>query len=380
MNRNRPHLDRAAIGPAITVPALVFTIPDTRRSKLSPPSFDLLKMARPGLLLPLRAGALLIIDEAQNLPRQVLEQIRILSNLETDKEKLLQIVLVGQLSLNDVLGSPELRQLDQRVSFRYALKPLTREETAAYVAHRLTVAGGGSVVEFSRRSLDRVHRHTGGVPRLVNRVCDRALLRGYSGRTNRITPRMVTAAAAGLDLAPAKSSLAGWAVRHAASFAAGAALAAAVSAGAWYGVVTLQARSAPRPVVTGKDMVLSAPTVLPAADRAPMDRAPAPAHPIATSGSLSNAQEGSSSRRPESGGPAVSVVVGSFRHDREAAALLEQLGGLGYTVRTRRAESEVSGVWHQVVVGPYTDMAAARQDQARLRELPGYADARLTTR
>ena len=82
-------------------------------------------------LLPLRASALLIIDEAQNLPLQVLEQIRILSNLETDKEKLLQIVLVGQLNLKDLLRSPELRQLDQRVSIRYELKPLTREETSA---------------------------------------------------------------------------------------------------------------------------------------------------------------------------------------------------------------------------------------------------------
>src|SRR5205814_1130113 len=95
-------------------------------------------------LQPLGAGALLIIDEAQNLPRQVLEQIRILSNLETDKEKLLQIVLVGQLNLKDLLRSPELRQLDQRVSIRYELKPLTREETSAYVAHRLTIAGGGA--------------------------------------------------------------------------------------------------------------------------------------------------------------------------------------------------------------------------------------------
>jgi type II secretory pathway predicted ATPase ExeA len=97
-------------------------------------------------LLPLRATAVLIIDEAQNLPRAVLEHIRILSNLETDKEKLLQIVLVGQLNLREVLRSPDLRQLDQRVSIRYNLKPLTQEETAAYVAHRLTIAGGGSAV------------------------------------------------------------------------------------------------------------------------------------------------------------------------------------------------------------------------------------------
>ena len=93
---------------------------------------------------------MLIIDEAQNLPLPVLEQIRILSNLETDKEKLLQIILVGQLNLQTLLRSPEMRQLDQRVSIRYELKPLDDETVAAYVAHRLTIAGGGAAVTFTR--------------------------------------------------------------------------------------------------------------------------------------------------------------------------------------------------------------------------------------
>jgi general secretion pathway protein A len=338
----------------------------------------------------LRAGALLVVDEAQDLPHQALEQLRILSNLETAKEKLLQIVLVGQSSLNDVLGSPGLRQLDQRVSFRYALQPLTRDETAAYVAHRLTVAGGSAGVKFTRKSLDCLHRHTGGVPRLVNRVCDRALLRGYTARTDRITPGMVTAAAGGLELAAPRVPFAGWAVRHAASFAAGAVLTATVMGAAWYGVITLQARSAPPPAVAEIHAAAApAPAPLPAPRPAPAGAVTAPAQPIATSGSaLSNAPaqpfsarapEGPSSGRSESAGRTVSVVVGSFRRDREAAALLEQLRGLGYQVRTRRAESEASGVWQQVLVGPYTDMTAARQDEARVRQLPGYGDARLTT-
>ena len=105
-------------------------------------------------LQPLGAQALLIIDEAQNLPLQVLEQIRILSNLETEKEKLLQIVLVGQSNLKDLLRRPELRQLDQRVSIRYDLKPLSQEETSAYVQHRLSVAGGGAAVTFAPKALD----------------------------------------------------------------------------------------------------------------------------------------------------------------------------------------------------------------------------------
>jgi general secretion pathway protein A len=161
-------------------------------------------------LLPLGATALLIIDEAQNLPRAVLEHIRILSNLETNKEKLLQIVLVGQMNLRDVLRSPDLRQLDQRVSVRYSLEPLTRDETAAYVAHRLAIAGGGSAVSFTPKALQVVHRCTAGIPRVINLVCDRALLGAYSERAQRVTPEMVYKGAASLDLAVPRVSLFGW--------------------------------------------------------------------------------------------------------------------------------------------------------------------------
>src|SRR5436309_972410 len=151
-------------------------------------------------LIPLKASAVLIIDEAQNLPVSVLEQIRILSNLETDKEKLLQIILVGQLELQGLLRSPELRQLDQRVSIRYALKPLDADAVAAYVAHRLAIAGGTAGVAFTGAALAEVHRRSGGIPRLINLICDRALLAGYSARTNRILPDMVVNAAKTLDL------------------------------------------------------------------------------------------------------------------------------------------------------------------------------------
>jgi general secretion pathway protein A len=161
-------------------------------------------------LLRLRATALLIIDEAQNLPRPVLEHIRILTNLETNKEKLLQIVLVGQSNLRDVLRSPELRQLDQRVAIRYTLKPLTRDETAAYVAHRLTIAGGGSAVAFTPRALDVVYRCTEGIPRLINLLCDRALLGAYSDRAPHVTHDMVRKGAASLDLAVPRLSVLEW--------------------------------------------------------------------------------------------------------------------------------------------------------------------------
>src|SRR5919107_4680368 len=173
-------------------------------------------------LLPLRASAVLMIDEAQNLPMPVLEQIRILSNLETDKEKLLQIVLVGQLNLQPLLRSPELRQLDQRVSIRYQLTPLPAEETPAYVQHRLAVAGGGSAVTFTPKTMTRLHRYTGGVPRLINLVCDRTLLSGYSAGTNRIVPEFVDAAAESLELKRPARSLRAWLRARVAALAAAA--------------------------------------------------------------------------------------------------------------------------------------------------------------
>jgi general secretion pathway protein A len=166
-------------------------------------------------LIALKAGAVLIIDEAQNLPLQLLEQIRILSNLETDKEKLLQIILVGQLNLQPLLRSPELRQLDQRVSIRYELKPLDAETVAAYVAHRLTIAGGSARVAFTAKALALVHKVSGGIPRLINLICDRALLAGYSVQAARITPEMVKHAADNLEIQPLRRPHRGWWKRRA---------------------------------------------------------------------------------------------------------------------------------------------------------------------
>jgi general secretion pathway protein A len=178
------------------------------------------------------AQALLIIDEAQNLPLQVLEQIRILSNLETAKEKLLQIVLVGQSNLKDLLKREELRQLDQRVSIRYDLKPLTREETSAYIQHRLSVAGGGAAVSFVPKALGRVHQFTSGIPRLINLLCDRALLTAYSSHTNRVAADVVESAAASLELQRASGKGRGWLRQRFAAFAAGVMLATVVAGGA----------------------------------------------------------------------------------------------------------------------------------------------------
>lgn len=138
----------------------------------------------------------LLIDEAQDLSPEVLEQVRLISNLETDTEKLIQIVLVGQSELQEMLSRRELRQLAQRVTARYHLAPLNRQETEDYVRHRLTVAGGEGKVAFTADALAAVHELSGGVPRLVNLICDRALLAGYVAATRTIERPMVRRAAA----------------------------------------------------------------------------------------------------------------------------------------------------------------------------------------
>ncbi len=138
---------------------------------------------------------MLLIDEAQDLSPEVLEQIRLISNLETDTEKLIQIVLMGQTELNEILARRELRQLAQRMTARAHLGPLGRRETEDYIRHRLIVAGGEGKVSFVPEALAAIHTLSGGIPRLINLVCDRALLAGYVAGTRVITSPMVRQAA-----------------------------------------------------------------------------------------------------------------------------------------------------------------------------------------
>ena len=142
-------------------------------------------------LMAIRGSGVLIIDEAQHLSPDVLEQIRVISNLETNDSKLLQIVLVGQLNLLDVLAAADMRQLDQRISLRAVLKPLNREEVEAYIAHRLWVAKGADAVRFDSDAVTTVHGISDGVPRVINLLCDRSLMVGAEMRVNVITSAIV---------------------------------------------------------------------------------------------------------------------------------------------------------------------------------------------
>jgi type II secretory pathway predicted ATPase ExeA len=303
-------------------------------------------------LIPINASAVLIIDEAQNLPRQVLEQIRILSNLETDKEKLLQIILVGQLNLQGLLRSPDLRQLDQRVSIRYELKPLDRDAVAAYVAHRLTIAGGSAAVTFTARALDAVHRLSAGIPRLINLICDRALLSGYSLRTDRITPDIVQHASDSLDLAQPILPRRRWFARPAPMLGAAAAIAgaavAAVLAGYLYQRVasrTVEARAA------SAEPVLTSHSIAPAAlIESPPPRLPDLAAYTVAVGSFP-------ADEVEQGGPSV----------RRMRALTRWLEDAGYSVYYAEVDLGIRGRWRRVLAGAYGDYDAARAHEMQLR-------------
>ena len=293
-------------------------------------------------LIAIKARAVLIIDEAQNLPLPVLEQIRILSNLETDKEKLLQIILVGQLNLQPLLRSPEMRQLDQRVSIRYELKPLDAETVGAYVQHRLTVAGGSAGVTFAPPAIREIHLLSGGIPRLINLICDRALLAGYSLRANRITVEMVAHAAESLELPVTRRSRFGWLARRASLTAAAAVvlLAATLAVGA---TAFVYERVASRTVEAA-----GVPQVYP--------RLPSEA--------------------------SATILVGTYppgTADGQRLAVTNWLEASGFRVYVADLDLGQRGRWQRVLAGAYTDPEMARSDADRLKAAAPGLDVRVVS-
>ena len=187
------------LNPALTVPDLLYAICEEFGIPVSntteSPRVLVAKLNR--YLLEAHARnrrPVLLIDEAQNLSSDVLEQIRLLTNLETHTHKLLQVFLVGQPELRDLLDTRELRQISQRITARYHLLPLSRRDTSNYVAHRLAVAGIARPL-FTSGALKRVHKLSGGIPRIINILCDRALLGAYATRRPVVNRHIVNKAA-----------------------------------------------------------------------------------------------------------------------------------------------------------------------------------------
>ena len=189
------------LNPRMTAPEFLLTICEELGigvQDAAPGSLkDLVDILSDYLLRAHAAGkrVVLVVDEAQNLSPDVLEQVRLLTNLETNTQKLLQIILIGQPELRELLSRNELRQLAQRITGRYHLNPLSHEESAAYVLHRLRVAGA-TTDSFAPAALNEVFRLSQGVPRVINVICDRALLGAYSLDRHRVTANLVRAAAA----------------------------------------------------------------------------------------------------------------------------------------------------------------------------------------
>ncbi len=214
------------LNPRITPPEFLLAICDELHVPVAEPHTNSVKALvdlLTGFLLDAHSRGrrvVLMVDEAQNLSPDVLEQVRLLTNLETATHKLLQIILVGQPELREVLDRTELRQLAQRITGRYHLEALSRPETIAYIKHRLRVAGA-TVDIFAPGALREVHRVSGGIPRIINVVCDRALLGAFTRDEHRVAPPLVRRAAAEIYGRPV---LPPW-VRTAAAAGAGAGIA-----------------------------------------------------------------------------------------------------------------------------------------------------------
>lgn len=136
-------------------------------------------------------NVVLILDEAQNISLELLERIRMLSNLETEKAKLFQIILVGQPELRNKLNTPQLKQLKQRIGVRYHIRPLNQDEIDKYIYHRLSVAGSDGSVVFAPEAIEKIYNYSGGTPRLINIICDKLLLLGYVLETKTISEDLV---------------------------------------------------------------------------------------------------------------------------------------------------------------------------------------------
>jgi general secretion pathway protein A len=365
-------------------------------------------------LAPLQAFAVLVIDEAQNLSLPLLEEIRILSELER-REKLLQVVLVGQPELRDSLKLPQMRQIDQRVSVRCDLPSLDRADVGGYVQHRLQVAAaGGTRLEFTPTALDAVYAASGGVPRLINRLCDRALHRTHAARTLQIQAQFVQAAADDLGLPSALPAADGGetvaaAPLHAPSPAPSVTADAAAAPSLWRAFASRtgaeqwprrrRARSASSLAATAALLVAVPGAVggarwyarvqaleveLPAVPpRPPAEWAttPPPVPSLADPLALHGDGDQTAPARPQAEGE-FAIVVASFTNPARAESLVEELTKAGFHARpVERDWGPPRGRLIQVNVGGYASAIDVQRDLQRIRELPGnYADARIIER
>ncbi|HKY23347.1 MAG TPA: AAA family ATPase [Vicinamibacterales bacterium] len=320
--------------------------------------------------------AVIIIDEAQNLPLRTLEQIRLLSNFETDTTKLLQIILVGQRELEPILELDEMRQLNQRVSRRCRIEPLSSREVAEYVEYRLSVAtpaGEAPPVRFTSGALTTISRLSEGVPRIINLLCDRSLEIGDARGEVNINRVLVLAAAKDLELPVSTAIRFGpdIALRPLLRGAAAAALVGAaaggiyVTRGTWLNWLdgsaetSTQVAQAPPPAAATPSP--AAPSLDLAALKPDPAAAPQPDSPAPPATAILEAA------------PSYELTVASFETAGRARKVADDLVGQGHPARVSTSDS---GRWQMVIVGPYTSLTEAMDASATLERL-GFAGIRL---
>jgi len=310
-------------------------------------------------------SVVLIIDEAQHLSEQALEEIRLLSNLETEKAKLLQIILVGQVELHQKLESSFLRPLNQRISIRYHLLPLSRTDTEKYIYHRLLVAGANGHITFSAGALKLIFKHSQGIPRLINLVCDRTLLAGYAGQSNYLDKKMVERGIEGLRK---QGVPAGTPSKNRKIFSIGV-------LALLLGCLCLILFQGETPDVTASKSAHFVRQPIPVIGR--------PSTVTSTSGTefaTTSSCEGTSSpgvMETEGFSHPYSIHINSFRDNKRALMEVEQLRKSEYHAFAVKADIPAKGIWYRVLLGEFRTKGNARAMLKKIKRLQGFSDARI---
>jgi len=363
-------------------------------------------------LIPLNAHAVIMVDEAQHLDVSVLEQIRLLSNFETDEGKLLQIVLVGQPDLDAVLRRPEMAQLNQRITRRIELHALSESEVADYIARRLTVASSATgstdsepaLALFTPTAIESIERVSNGVPRIINIVCDRAMEMAFERQAptvdhedvlnaaNRLKLTVPAAHAASTPVAAALSTKgeadhaptltpiehAGGRKTSTPTWLGAAAALLIVAAGIWWMSRPAQApvrspQSTPQSMQTVPAPAPSTPSPAATTPAPPATNQPAQPAPSANPPSAAAAPKAASSSTAGAAG-GYRIAVAAFRTSKRAIDVASNIAAKGFPVSTH---PDSTGEWYQVVVGPFASANAAAEVQRTLAR-EGYPDTRIT--
>ena len=314
-------------------------------------------------LAAIGASALAVVDEAQNLNPQVLEQLRVLTALETDQQKLLQILLVGQPELQTLLALPEMRQLNQRVARRCMVRPLTCDEVEKYVGFRVRVAGGAWETMFSARALDLIYQFSEGVPRKINLICDRSLEAGFAALSPTIDETLVAKAAEALEFTRASH---------------GAIPSSRPQAGPRAGRLSVAPKTT-RWLATAAGVVAAVGLGTVLAPMVPWSHRTGPDVPALSLATLAlpESVDFGAGAEPE-GLQSYAIRTGTFETRPPAEATAAMFREFGADAAVAPAEGDASS--YVVWIGPYASLADARLIETAVKQRFGFLDARIVAR